>query len=77
MRLQHTALGFFVIGAILLVYGVILGNGHSYDRTGYYLDPATGIKHSEQTTEMFQIIGVLMLAAGILMYIRVRVKSAH
>jgi uncharacterized membrane protein YiaA len=77
MRLQRTAFGLFVMGAIMFVYGIILGNGHSYDRTGYYLDPATGITHSEQTTEIFQIVGVLLLAAGILMYIRVRVKAAH
>ena len=77
MRLQHTALGLFVIGAILLVYGVVLGSGHSYDMKGFYLDPATGITHAEQTTEMFQIIGFLLLAAGILMFIRVRVKAAH
>lgn len=61
----------------MLVYGVILGNGHNYDRTGFYLDPATGVTHSEQTTELFQIIGVLLLAAGILMFIRVRAKAAH
>jgi hypothetical protein len=79
MRLQHTSLGLFVIGAIMLVYGVILGSGHSYDKTGFYLDPATGITHSEQTTELLQIIGVLLLAAGILMFIRVRAraKAAH
>jgi hypothetical protein len=77
MSLKYTALLLSLVGSILFVLGIIRGNAHSYDMNGYYLDASTGLTYAEQSTELLQIGGFIMLSIGIFMFLRVRVLMAR
>jgi hypothetical protein len=76
MRLKLTSIVLAIIGGIMFAIGVNRGY-YPYTSEGSYFDSETGIIYQEQTTELLQICGFLLLAAGVVMFIRNRKRLAH
>ncbi|HET6512955.1 MAG TPA: hypothetical protein VFH43_12225 [Candidatus Kapabacteria bacterium] len=66
MKHRLITLALFSVGLVAFVTGVIRGHAHNYDMFGNYTDPSTGVIYSEQSTELLQLGGIVLLVlAGI------------
>ena len=60
------------LSSLIMLAFAITRWDHQYDMHGYYTDPTSLVVYSEQSTEILQIGGCLLLAAAAILFNRSR-----